>query len=183
MKTLTFCILALFAPSLMALEVTTLDGKTFRDYEVSKVLPDSVCLLFPGGGARVKFSNLPEQFRQQYGYNAEQAAAFERAEMARDERERAAIATQLAQSAARRKASATNSSQVAASPSAAQRRPAQAYPSNNTGLSGVVANQFGTQGGNQFGNRANGTEYVGVRMVWPGGGVRGIVYAPTQPRP
>jgi hypothetical protein len=171
-----FWILLMAAPSLMALDITTTDGKIFRDCEVSKVLPDSVCLLFPGGGARVKFSNLPEQVRQQYGYNAQQAAAFERAETARDERERAAIAAQLAQSAAKRKASTTN--QAAASPSAPQRRPAQTYPGNNSGLSGVVANQFGTQGGNQSGNRANGAEYVGVRMVWPG--VRSRVSGPTE---
>jgi hypothetical protein len=177
-----FWMLLMVAPSLMALEVTTLDGRTFRDCEVSKVFPDSVCLLFPGGGARVKFSNLPDQLRQQYGYNAEQAASFERAESARDERERAAIAAQLVQSAARKKASVTNTNQQA-TPPAPQRQPAQAaYPGNSTGLSGVVANQFGNQRGNQSGNR-NGTEYLGVRMVWPGGGVRGIVYAPTQPRP
>src|SRR5438874_5490613 len=34
--------------------------RSFRDCQVSKVFPDSVCLLFSGGGARVKFLDLPE---------------------------------------------------------------------------------------------------------------------------
>src|SRR5215216_181090 len=42
------------APNLLALDITTLDGKTFRDCEVSKVYPDSICVLYGGGGARIK---------------------------------------------------------------------------------------------------------------------------------
>src|SRR5713101_5615810 len=99
-------ILLAMAPSLMALDITTLDGKVYKDCEVSRVFPDSICVLFSGGGARVKFANLPEPVREKYGYNPEQAANFARAEAAREERERAILAAQRAQIAAQRRAAA-----------------------------------------------------------------------------
>ena len=50
-------------PGVMALDITTLDGKAYKDCEVSRVFPDSICVLFSGGGARVQFTNLPEPVR------------------------------------------------------------------------------------------------------------------------
>ena len=72
-------------PGVMALDITTLDGKAYKDCEVSRVFPDSICVLFSGGGARVQFTNLPEPVRQKYGYNPEQAANFAKAEAARED--------------------------------------------------------------------------------------------------
>lgn len=182
-------VLILAVPNLMALEVTTLDGKTYRDCEVSKVFPDSICVLFPGGGARIKFTNLPEATRAKYGYDVQRSAAFEQAEAAREEREQAILAAQRAQSAAKRlqiaaarQAAASNTNEPAATTQAAVLSPrstlAGGYGGGNaTGLQGAYNGQFG----NQFGGRGAGASYVGVRMVWPGGGVRGIVAAPTTP--
>src|SRR5438445_13886966 len=99
-------ILLSMVPSVMALDITTLDGKVYKDCEVSRVFPDSICVLFSGGGARVKFTDLPEPVRQKYGYNPEQAANFATAEAAREERERAKLAAQRAQIAAQRRAAA-----------------------------------------------------------------------------
>src|SRR2546422_11626819 len=94
------------APGLMALDIITLDGKVYKDCEVSRVFPDSICVLYAGGGARINFSNLAEPVREKYGYNPDQATAFARAEAAREERERAILAAQRAQLAAQRQAAA-----------------------------------------------------------------------------
>src|SRR5438093_203019 len=50
----TALLLLLLAPNLHALDITTLDGKTYRDCRVGQTFPDSICILFSGGGARVK---------------------------------------------------------------------------------------------------------------------------------
>lgn len=71
----------------LARDITTLEGKIYKDCRVSRVDPDSICVLYSGGGARVKFTNLPEQVRAEFGYDAQQAAQFERAEAARKQRE------------------------------------------------------------------------------------------------
>src|SRR5437660_8004030 len=78
-------------PNLLALDIATLDGRSFPDCQVSKVYPDSICVLFSGGGARIKFTNLPEQTRAQFGYDPELAAAFEKAEAARVAREQTVL--------------------------------------------------------------------------------------------
>ena len=62
-----FCLLFALTPSLLAMEITTLDGRTYRDCQVSKVFPDSICVVYGGSGARIKFTNLPEPIRAQYG--------------------------------------------------------------------------------------------------------------------
>src|SRR5207244_3736372 len=129
-----------------------------------------------GGGARIKFSNLPESLRSNFGYNAEQAAAFERAEAARQAHEQALLAAQRQQSAARQRAAL-----------AARNQPAPAPVSTNTntgsefvavplaaGYGGGAGGFNNNQGFNQAGNVFSGATYVGVRMAGPGGGIRGV---------
>ena len=186
----TFFALLALVPNLLALDITTLDGKTYKDCQVSKVYPDSICVLFGGSGARIKFSNLPETTRVQYGYDVQRAAAFEQAEAARLEREQAMLNAQRAQSAAQRRS--TNASAQPQVPGygntgntgAQQVRVALAgYGGYGGGYGGGVASQYG----NQFGNGGfgfSGAQYVGVRLAGPGGGIRGVTSPyPTQARP
>ena len=175
-----FYLILLLAPGLLARDITTLDGRTFSDCTVSRVLPDGICVLFPGGGARVYFTNLTEAVQAEFGYEPGRAAEFARAESIREERERKIIEGQRLQLMAQQRAWATNSLQRATNRPG--RTPFAAYggPSGGGGgLAGAYNNGFG----NQSGNGRTAAEYVGVRMVWPGGGVRGIVAAPVQPRP
>src|ERR1041385_5894876 len=183
-----FVLIALTS-NLVAMDITTLDGKTYADCRVSKVFPDSLCLLHSGGGARVKFTDLPEPVRTQFGYDPERAAAFERAEAEREARERALVLAQQ-QSAAQRRGAA----------SGAREPPRSRNGSNNNGSEyvgvslapqGVAANppagnQYGNRNGNQSGNgySIGGAQYVGVRLAPPGGGIRGVtIPTPIPPRP
>lgn len=179
------CILLAMAPSVMALDITTLDGKVYKDCEVSRVFPDSICVLYSGGGARVKFTNLAELVREKYGYNPEQAANFARAEAAREERERGALAAQRAQIAAQRRAAALAAAQKPnVPPSGAgavsgSEHVAVTMAAGRGGY-GQGGGQFGNQSGNQFGGRVGGAEYVGVVMA----GIRGVTApGPTGPGP
>jgi hypothetical protein len=180
MKTL-FVLFAII-PNLLALDIATLDGRNFPDCQVSKVLPDSICILFPGGGARVKFTNLPVKTRAEFGYDPERAATFEKAEAARIEREQAILAAQRIQSAAQRRAA------VVAAAGNGSRGSQLPGSGSNTGAEYAGANVAGTQFGlsnqgvNQFGNRYVGAQYVGVRMAGPGG-IRGVTYGSIAPRP
>ncbi len=174
------------APGLMALDITTLDGNVYKDCEVSRVFPDSICVLFSGGGARVKFTNLPESVREKYGYNPEQATAFARAEAAREERERAMLAAQRAQLAAQRRAAAAAATQKPAPPPSGNgavtgsEHVAVTMAAAGPGGYGQGSGQFGNQFGNQFGGRVGGAQYVGVVMA----GIRGVTApGPTGPGP
>src|SRR5437867_4416651 len=96
----------LLVPNLLAMDITTLDGKTYPNCRISRVYPDSVCILFSGSGARVKFMNLPESLRSEYGFDPGRAEAFEKAEAARDQQERALIEAQRQQNQTQRSAAA-----------------------------------------------------------------------------
>ena len=181
-----FVFLAL-ASNVAALDISTLDGKHYVDCQVSKVFPDSICVLFSGGGARVKFTNLPVPIRTQFGYDPDQSAAFQRAEAEREARERASLAAQQ-QSAAQRRAAAVPN------------QPPGSQNGGNTGSEYVGVslaprgaagyNASGNQNGSRTGNPSSngysigGAQYVGVRLAGPGGGIRGVTLpTTTQPRP
>ena len=71
------------APRMAATSLTTLDGKTYSDVTVQRADPDGLLVFYtpPGGGmgvAKLKFRNLPDPVRQQYGYDAQRAVEFER---------------------------------------------------------------------------------------------------------
>src|SRR5205823_1734429 len=171
-------LLFLMVPDLIALDLTTLDGKTYRDCRVSRVYPDSVCVLWPEGGARIKFVNLPESVRAKYGYDEQKAAAFERSEAARQERERSLLEAQ-------RQTSQSKSRSPAAGPA---QRPGAQTPGYgcNTGAQYVGVNMaaVASSGNNQAANnqsngsasgtRRGGAQYVGVRLAGPGGAIYGV---------
>jgi len=171
--------LILLAPNLFALDLTTLDGKTYHDCQVGQVFPDSICLLFSGGGARVKFMNLPESIRTEFGYDAEKATAFEKAEAERQQRERALLAAQRQQLLAQKLSSVAVSNQPTASqtsPSVGNAR--GSYAAVNTAS---AANGSGNAAANQFGggSRRTGAQYAGVRIGATPGGIYGINFGPT----
>ena len=191
MRILTL-LFALLPGIALALDITTLDGKTYSDCQVSKTYPDSICILYSGGGARVNFTNLPVAIRSEYGYDAERAEAFAKTEAAREERERAILVVQRAQAlAAKRAAEAAKATAAAATPAATG---SQLPNRPNVGATylavdpATVANAnpggFGNSAyNNQFGGRGFGATYVGVNMAGPGG-IRGVTAnAPVGPRP
>ena len=69
--------------ALAAMDITTLDGKTYHNVQVSSVTPAGFDISYtpPGGGIAIvnlKFKNLPEKIRKEYHYNPQKAAHFER---------------------------------------------------------------------------------------------------------
>ncbi len=175
----TTLLVILLAPNLLALDLTTLDGKIYHDCQVGQVYPDSICLRFSGGGARVKLTNLPESLRTQYGYDAEKAAAFEKAEAERQQRERTLLAAQRQQILAQKPSSLTVSNQPPASQTLASGATARgAFAAVN---SASAANGGGNAAANQSagGSRRTGAQYAGVLIGATPGGIYGINFGPT----
>lgn len=164
-------LILLLAPNLYALDITTLDGKTYRECRVARIYPDSICVLFSGGGARVPLANLPESMRAEFGYDPQRAAAFQRAEAGQAERQRVQLHLQRQQLQAQARA------QTAASRPGSGAQP----PSNggyNSGSEYVGVRLTTAAGGRNNGSfnqgagglgRRTGAQYVGVRMAAPGG--------------
>lgn len=86
------CMKSLFAPLLAAAwltsaaparlsgadtipEITTLQGRTFRQCEIVRVHPDGVSFRHATGAARVMYSDLSPEWRSRLGYDPEKAAA------------------------------------------------------------------------------------------------------------
>ena len=67
-------------------QITTRAGQTFKNVKVQKVAPDGLIISYtPSGGgmgiSKLKFTDLPDNLQQRYGYNPTNAATFEKAEM------------------------------------------------------------------------------------------------------
>lgn len=64
-------------------QITTSNGRTYHNVVVERVQPDGLIVRYqptPAGGlgvAKLNFSVLPDQLRNQYGYDAQRAQAFE----------------------------------------------------------------------------------------------------------
>ena len=71
-------ILLLFLGSLrvLAKDVTTLDGKTYKDVELIRKTPLHVIIQHSTGAARIPFGNLPESWRKRWGYSPAQAYSY-----------------------------------------------------------------------------------------------------------
>ena len=182
MKTVILALL--LVPEVFGLDITSLDGKNYRDCRVSRVFPDSVCVLWSEGGARIKFVNLPESVRARFGYDPEKAAVFERAETSRKEHERATLEAQ-------RQALELQNRLVTASQNQPPGSPSPGTGSHYVGvnLAAGAANGY-NQGGNQFNQFGSGAvrgsaQYVGVLLAPPGGApIYGLGYGPnTRARP
>ncbi len=67
--------LALFAHLALADDVTTLDGKTYKNITVVKKDLYSITVLTDDGGATIQFTNLPPDLQKKYGYDPAAAQA------------------------------------------------------------------------------------------------------------
>jgi hypothetical protein len=80
---LASCLGAYIQPTVNAsTEITTLDGKTYRNAEVLRADPDGIVVNYQPekrgiGMAKLNFRNLPDSVRSQYGYDQGKATAFE----------------------------------------------------------------------------------------------------------
>jgi hypothetical protein len=68
--------------SACARDITTLDGKTYKNVQISNVTPAGFDIAYTpkGGGLAIKemfFKNLPEKIRKEFGYTPKRAQAFE----------------------------------------------------------------------------------------------------------
>lgn len=83
MSKLILWTLVLMAGTLVcADDITTNDGKTYKNVTISSVTPAGfdICYTPKGGGLAIKeilFKNLPEKYQKKYNYNPEKAAAFQ----------------------------------------------------------------------------------------------------------
>ncbi len=73
---LIFSIVSLTASALHAEDITTLSGKTFTGVSDVKAKPDGLTFITATGPVTVKFTDLPQAVRDQYGYDPFAAAVF-----------------------------------------------------------------------------------------------------------
>lgn len=66
--------------SAAAEDLTTLAGRTYKEARVSKVFPDGVIVIHASGTARIKYTDLPPEWRGRYNFDPEKAEAFAEAE-------------------------------------------------------------------------------------------------------
>ncbi len=81
---LTIVITGLLVSSTMALDITTLDGVTYKKCEITRVEPDALAFSHAYGMARISYENLPDALRRQYFDPAKVAAYREQLQQAQD---------------------------------------------------------------------------------------------------
>lgn len=59
-------------------DVATADGQVYRNVQVWKAEPDGLTLRHDEGLTKLEFPQLPEEWRNKYGYDPELAAAYRR---------------------------------------------------------------------------------------------------------
>jgi hypothetical protein len=59
-------------------DLTTLSGKIYRDYNVTRVEPDGLSVTHHDGVAKISFSDLSEDLRKKYGYDSSAASEYAR---------------------------------------------------------------------------------------------------------
>jgi len=67
----------LAAGNCFSADITTLDGKTYKDATVTGVEPDALHISFRQGVVRIPFVELPNDLRRQYGYDPLKAAQYQ----------------------------------------------------------------------------------------------------------
>jgi hypothetical protein len=75
MKQLAILILC-FASVALAEDFKTIDGKEYKNVTVSRVEPDGIVLTSSSGISKVYFTELPNDVRQRFHYDAAKAAAY-----------------------------------------------------------------------------------------------------------
>jgi hypothetical protein len=67
---------ALSASIALADDIKTNSGKVYKNATVSRVEPDGIMVKFSGGLVKIPFTELPEELKQKYHYNPEEAQKF-----------------------------------------------------------------------------------------------------------
>ena len=62
--------------------ITTRNGKSFYDCNIVRVHPDGVSFTHRDGAAKIAFKDLPASMRQEFRYNPQAAAQYQRAQAA-----------------------------------------------------------------------------------------------------
>ena len=70
----------------IAVDLTTKDGKTYKDATVSRVEPDGIVIISKTGIIKLYFQELPKELQEKYGYDAAKAAAYTAAEAEKQRR-------------------------------------------------------------------------------------------------
>ena len=75
-----------FLSSAIAIDLTTKDGKTYKDATVSRVEPDGIVIISKTGIIKLYFKELPKELQEKYGYDAAKAEAYTAAEAEKQRR-------------------------------------------------------------------------------------------------
>jgi len=59
--------------------ITTVSGVTYSNCTVRRVEPDGINVFYSKGIAKIPFTDLPESYREKYGYDPEKATAYRQA--------------------------------------------------------------------------------------------------------
>ncbi|HJO92609.1 MAG TPA: hypothetical protein QF753_04345 [Victivallales bacterium] len=75
LKLLAIFLIVLFSLEIFAVDITTLDGKTYKNAEVIKKMQNGIIISYTDNDGfndvlHVDFKNLPEKIRSKYGYNS-----------------------------------------------------------------------------------------------------------------
>ena len=73
------CLIFLVSSCCFAGDLTTLDGKTYRNITVTRVEADGLVVTHTEGGCKIDFLNLPEDVRKKYSYDPAKAEAAKKA--------------------------------------------------------------------------------------------------------
>ncbi len=73
------CLIFLVSSCCFAGDLTTLDGKTYRNITVTRVEADGLVVTHAEGGCKIEFLNLPEDVRKKYSYDPAKAEAAKKA--------------------------------------------------------------------------------------------------------
>ena len=76
MKTALSLLLALTFTAAVAEDLITLTGRTYTNANITRVDVDGITVLYPGGGSKLAFTNLPPEIQKKYGYDPGKAAAI-----------------------------------------------------------------------------------------------------------
>lgn len=76
MKRLVFTLVLLMGVSAFADDITMLDGKTYRNVQVTSSDPISITVSHSTGAGRILFAEMDAELQKKYGYNAAKAAAY-----------------------------------------------------------------------------------------------------------
>jgi hypothetical protein len=80
--------------------LTTLDGRSYHGIASIKAFPNKLRIIHESGAVTLRFDQLPEEIRERFGYDPEQAAAADRADAAAAARQAELLRAEDAQLAA-----------------------------------------------------------------------------------